>query len=722
MAELIGVLTSILQLIDVVAEAGTLIKDLHNAPKEQRRLFAELQALRPLVVALQDRIRGNRSLAGIQKMEPPLRKLEDTMKHCTKKLKAGNGLFTRVSKPLAWTLWNKQEAKQDLDKIERFKSLLNIWLTMDIWDVSQKQSKSHEDILIAVQAFGQHPQVNLETEDSQHDTNQDWKSRLVKIGWSHAGSGTMVLVCVISVLMFYFLKTDDVLTTVKTVGAEQKAGHTDILVSVEHVAQMQQQNSDAAIRDRIIEWMSPINFFQRQADIFSMWQPGTGDWLLSDPQFKVWEFSSGIILWCRGMPGAGKTVLASLVVNYLGNKSQDQNIGVASVYLNHKETELQTPQNVLTGLWRQLVFGKSIPAAVHALYKDHHEKNTRPPLDIVHAVLTSSIGEYRKVYFVIDALDEYPEKQRNVLLTHLAMLGPTVNLMITSRPHVTLEPFLERVQHLEIQATEDDLSQYVTQYISKSHRLSRHVQTHPELYKEIESTILSNAQGMFLLAKLHMDSLSTKHTIKTVREELKNLPKDLKNTYDEAMQRIDHQSEEDRQLAQLTLIWVAYAKRPLLVGELQEALATGPEDTALDPDNLLDMDIVLSVCAGLVVVDETASTVRLIHYTAQDYLDTFQTHQFLNARTEIVSRCLAYFAFEKFLNLPPGSYTNIEFEWDVTGASFQKSVEASNQPLLKRHPLLRYSQYWILHIRKDLLWQYCSIAPKFGRIGPNICH
>jgi hypothetical protein len=42
-------------------------------------------------------------------------------------------LFSRVSRPLAWSLWNKKEVKQDLNKIERFRSLLNTWLTMDIW-------------------------------------------------------------------------------------------------------------------------------------------------------------------------------------------------------------------------------------------------------------------------------------------------------------------------------------------------------------------------------------------------------------------------------------------------------------------------------------------------------------------------------------------------------------------------------------------------------------
>ncbi|KAJ7831049.1 hypothetical protein B0H14DRAFT_2592953 [Mycena olivaceomarginata] len=154
MAELIGVLASILQLLEVITNTDTLIKELHNAPKEQQQLFSEIKSLRPLVAALGNRIQRNHLITGIQEIEKSLYEFEKTLKKCTKRLQAANGLFSRVSRPLAWSLWNKKEVKQDLDKIERFKSLLNTWLTMDIWyihthlpirHVSQQQTKNHAD-------------------------------------------------------------------------------------------------------------------------------------------------------------------------------------------------------------------------------------------------------------------------------------------------------------------------------------------------------------------------------------------------------------------------------------------------------------------------------------------------------------------------------------------------------------------------------------------------
>ncbi|KAJ6594719.1 hypothetical protein B0H19DRAFT_860962, partial [Mycena capillaripes] len=356
-------------------------------------------------------------------------------------------------------------------------------------------------------------------------------------------------------------------------------------------------------RDRILEWITSLNFFQRQADIISVWQPGTGEWFLKDNKFRDWESSAQRILWCRGMPGAGKSVLVSMVVNHLRLQSHNINTAVACMYLNHKETEMQTLANLLASLWKQLVVDKPMPPAVHELYKAHHERGTRPLPDEVLKILHSAVAEYSKVYLIVDALDEYPEAPRLKLLEYLLMMmkAPTVNLMLTSRPHITLDPFFPGRSILDINADENDIRQYIDVHIQKSPRLSKHVRTRPELNEEIKSKILSNVQGMFLLAKLHLDSLSTKNTVKAVRDALNSLPKDLDRTYNEAMERIEHQNEDDRQLAHLVLTWVAYAVRPLLVNELREALAIEPEANSVDPDNLLDTDTILSVCAGLVV-------------------------------------------------------------------------------------------------------------------------
>jgi hypothetical protein len=186
-----------------------------------------------------------------------------------------------------------------------------------------------------------------------------------------------------------------------------------------------------------------------------------------------------------------------------------------------------------------------------------------------------------------------------------------------------------------------------------------------------------------LLAKLHIESLAAKHTVRAVREALKHLPKNLWDTYAEAMQRIDRQSKEDRDLAMLTLTWVVNTKRPLSVTELREALAIEPESTSLDIESLLDIDIILSVCAGLIIVDETSSVVRLIHYTTREYVDSVQSDLFSLAQTTIVSACLIYLSFKEFVDLPKRNPTK---HWPEDDYPQRTSMKVE-------HPFILYAQY-----------------------------
>jgi hypothetical protein len=316
----------------------------------------------------------------------------------------------------------------------------------------------------------------------------------------------------------------------------------------------------------------------------------------------------------------------------------NENTGVACTYLNHKETEIQSPPNLLASLWRQLVFKKPIPSEIKALYAQHREKHTRPTPNQLLDQLSALVARYSKVFFIIDALDEYPEEQRYSLLKSILSIEPRVNLMFTCRPHISSPTSLTGMQIMEIRATESDIRSYVENQIKKSSRLSKHLASRPELKEEIHQQVVCGVDGMymsflapigyfannfcwrFLLVKFQMESLAVKHTVKALREALKSMPKDLDHTYEITIQRII-QAEDDREIALRVLTWVSNAKRPLSVRELQEALSVEQDDKTFDSNNILDTDIILSVCAGLVIIDEGNHVFRLVHYTAQEYLD-----------------------------------------------------------------------------------------------------
>jgi hypothetical protein len=92
----------------------------------------------------------------------------------------------------------------------------------------------------------------------------------------------------------------------------------------------------------------------------------------------------------------------------------------------------------------------------------------------------------------------------------------------------------------------------------------------------------------FLLAKLHLESLSQKINRKEVRSSLRTLPTSLNTTYSNALERIYRQAPDAVDLAEAVLFWVLCVKRPLTVLELQQIYATQelPEETALEDGDL----------------------------------------------------------------------------------------------------------------------------------------
>ena len=114
------------------------------------------------------------------------------------------------------------------------------------------------------------------------------------------------------------------------------------------------------------------------------------------------------------------------------------------------------------------------------------------------------------------------------------------------------------------------------------------------------------------------------------------------------MERIEDQVADSQELARQVLSWIVCAKRPLTTLELQHALAVEIGEPELDEENLPEIEDMVSVCAGLVTVDEESDIVRLVHYTTQEYFERTWASWFPNAQTDITKTCVTYLSFSNF--------------------------------------------------------------------------
>ena len=114
------------------------------------------------------------------------------------------------------------------------------------------------------------------------------------------------------------------------------------------------------------------------------------------------------------------------------------------------------------------------------------------------------------------------------------------------------------------------------------------------------------------------------------------------------MNRIEGQLEDEKVLAKQVLSWITCAMRPLTTSELEHALAVESEEPELDLENICPVYHMVSVCAGLVTVDEESGIIRLVHYTTQEYFERSQLTWFPNAEADITITCIAYLSFSTF--------------------------------------------------------------------------
>ena len=131
-----------------------------------------------------------------------------------------------------------------------------------------------------------------------------------------------------------------------------------------------------------------------------------------------------------------------------------------------------------------------------------------------------------------------------------------------------------------------------------------------------------------------------------------NRPRDYKTT----LTRLKAQEGNRPALGLKALIWVMHSERPLRAEELCRALGVEIGSTNLDPEKVPALRTLIPSCLGLVTVEASSSTVRLVHFTLQEYLSSDPT-LFHNPHSTIAEVCLAYLNFGCVRDLSPTLYS-----------------------------------------------------------------
>ncbi|KAF6747974.1 ankyrin repeat-containing domain protein [Ephemerocybe angulata] len=411
----------------------------------------------------------------------------------------------------------------------------------------------------------------------------------------------------------------------------------------------------------IVTWLKAPDFLRIYEEALSQRLSKTGVWFIESEEFRKLVEEREVIVWGTGMPCAGKTLLSSTSMERLREIFAGTN-SVAIVCAFIRYTEQPSARDIVAGLLRQLI--GSHPCACHNmenLYIQNQKLELREQ-GLINA-LREVIGLLSKVFIIIDGLDEAEDAVKDALLRILPTLG--ANVLIMSRPLELYAHCIPHALHVSIEARTEDIDRFVDDQIRCNSRLQAIVRGDPTLIERLKARIRESSKGMFLVARLQMEAILRKaRSANTLLKGLEQLPSGVDAIYEHTLARINAQSEEDASIAHRAFIWLLYVKDSLTSDDLQHTLAISFEDKRYDAGDVIPLDLMLSMCGGLVTVEKRKAlpwewgpdVVRFIHYTAHEYLKKAQFPGLARPHTYLAVSCLVYLENSNLQTCEEGPY------------------------------------------------------------------
>jgi ankyrin repeat domain-containing protein 50 len=353
-----------------------------------------------------------------------------------------------------------------------------------------------------------------------------------------------------------------------------------------------------------IDWESDLEFHSKAVE-------GTCLWLPEHPHYQAWRLSQASeFAWLHGIQGCGKLTLVSFLVKNF------QLEGVKMAYFFCGEGASLPAAFRISCLVHQMV--SQDDSVFQALIPSYERTTCASVTTLLTAktIFKHALKAFGNCFILIDALDECSDRVELIkaLLDVIQEIPSGLKIFCSSRNEPDIESLLQgHSQVVDIPVSpasiRSDIAEVIADAMAKSVDLSEKLKRYPETRRCIIENLNHGAQGMFLLPKLMIEDLATKSTLEEFYEFLGDLPVDLRPYYMRILERMD---QRWRPMAKRVFTWVASARRPLSLAELNEALC-------IDGDQYLSLELdIKSACGCLVTIEK--EQVRLINNSVKRFL------------------------------------------------------------------------------------------------------
>ncbi|KAH7459139.1 Vegetative incompatibility protein [Fusarium oxysporum f. sp. matthiolae] len=342
-------------------------------------------------------------------------------------------------------------------------------------------------------------------------------------------------------------------------------------------------------------------------------------WILSNKGFLQWRNEENSrLLWIRGDPGKGKTMLLCGIIQTLKedfNKRPDQAWLPVYFFCQATDNQFNTSESVIRGL---LVF---LLDEYPKLRETMGSTSTSYSLDMTALLVNFETAlqnlDSLRVCLIVDALDECVDGLEDLLTVIAKLSAPSstrLKILISSRNLSSIATKLNLVKQkmvLRLELNAASVSQAVNLFINhKVHELATMKPKFPE--SVVCQYLRSHADGTFLWVALVCKALADMHVLASDVSDLlrEKFPAGLKELYGRMLQDIEEPPKDPSRYKQILAIACA-VYRPISWNELTSLLGRLKLD---DPKH------VIGLCGSFLTIDEKGKTISFVHQSAKDFL------------------------------------------------------------------------------------------------------
>ncbi|KAK6330000.1 hypothetical protein TWF718_003427 [Orbilia javanica] len=292
-------------------------------------------------------------------------------------------------------------------------------------------------------------------------------------------------------------------------------------------------------RNQICSWIEMINPTPKHNESTRWHDQKTSGWATRTKEWNNWlaRSAGSRLVWLFGIPGAGKTILTS----YLIEQAKEALNGVSGVMVIYYYCVFSQGQDATESFLRWIVSQMiretgAAPENIKTKYKLNHS----PSIDNLEAAIEVLLGRFTAVYILIDGVDESQNSGRLAealvnLSTSLAFQN--IWLLASSRKLSEIAtPF--RGKAIEFSMSNPELQKDIRTFVNNELPRRKKLERFRDLFPKIEERLSQQADGMFRLAVCQIDLLERQRTQQGIQSTLESLPETIYDTYDQIFQSI----------------------------------------------------------------------------------------------------------------------------------------------------------------------------------------